>query len=215
MGHRKIPEINAGSMADIAFLLLIFFLVTTTMDVDTGIVRKLPPPPQPNQSDNIQMNERNVLVILVNKDNLVAIKGELIEVSELRDRVVEFFSNPSGNENLSEQMNIVDKRTEEMAKDDPDEEKIEIYNNIIAEIGDYITISKGVISIQNDRTTKYGKYMEVQNEVVGAINDLRDDLSKQTWGKLFDDLTDSQIEMIKTIYPFAISEAEPRSLATK
>jgi len=215
MGSRKIPEVNAGSMADIAFLLLIFFLVTTTMSVDTGIVRKLPPPPQPGATESIKINERNVLVILVNKDNLVAIKGELIEVADLRARVREFFSNPTLNEALSEQVTVFDKKMDEESQKEPDEDKIRIYNSIIAELGEDVPISKGVISIQNDRTTKYGKYMEVQNEVVGAINDLRDELSKETWGKEFEKLNDEQQEIIKTIYPFAISEAEPRSLATK
>ncbi len=213
MARRGIPEVNAGSMADIAFLLLIFFLVTTTMDVPTGITRKLPPPVQGPQPKNVKVNERNVFVILINKDNLLAIKGNPAKVSELRSKVKEFFTNPNNNPNLSVQESVEDKLKEEMAKKKPDQEKVNIYKEIIAKIGPNTHITKGVISLQNDRGTKYGKYIEVQNEIVGAINDLRNNLSKQTWGKEFDKLNEEQQKMIRTIYPFAISEAEPRSLA--
>jgi len=215
MARRGIPEVNAGSMADIAFLLLIFFLVTTTMDVDTGILRQLPPPPQGKNQENIKVNERNVFVVLINKDNLLAIKGNPAEVSELRDKVKEFITNPTNNENLSEQVSIQDKLKEELDKKEPDHEKITLYKSIISEIGPNVFISRGVISQQNDRGTKYGKYLIVQNEIVGAINELRNELSKQTWGKEFSQLNDDQQKMIKTVYPFNISEAEPRSLAKK
>lgn len=212
MARRKTPEVNAGSMADIAFLLLIFFLVTTTMDVDSGIMRKLPPPPTGDEED-IKLNKRNVFVVLINKDNQVAVSGQLAEVDEIRDKVIEFFTNPTNNENLSELISVEDKLLNEEAKDNPSEDKITIYNNIISEIGTHIYITKGVVSLQNDRGTKYGKYLLVQNEIVGAINDLREDLAKQVWDKEFKDLTEEQQDMVTTIYPFAISEAEPRSLA--
>lgn len=214
MARRGIPEVNAGSMADIAFLLLIFFLVTTTMDVDTGIIRKLPPPPQ-GKVDNAQVNERNLYTVLVNKDNLLAIKGNPAEVSELRNKVKEFFTNPTNDENLSVQLNVQDALSDEINKSKPNKEKIDIYKRIIAEIGPNIEITQGVVSLQNDRTTKYGKYIEVQNEIVGAINELRDKLAQQTWGKTFDQLNEDQQLLVTTIYPFAISEAEPRSLANK
>lgn len=214
MSRRTAPEVNAGSMADIAFLLLIFFLVTTTMSVDTGILRKLPPPADPNSAP-IEVNERNVFIVLINKDNQLAIKGQLTEIDFLRDQVKEFFTNPTNNQNLSEQISVQDKLDKEMAKKDPDKELIGKYNGIISEIGAETTITNGVVSLQNDRTTLYGKYLEVQNEIVGAIEDLREDLAKQTWGKEFKDLDEEQQDLIKIIYPFAISEAEPRSMAKK
>ncbi|MBN2662210.1 MAG: biopolymer transporter ExbD [Bacteroidales bacterium] len=212
MARRKTPEVNAGSMADIAFLLLIFFLVTTTMDVDSGIMRKLPPPPQ-GPIEDIKLNKRNVFVILINKDNQVAISGQLSDVGDIRERVVEFFTNPTNNPDLSEQIPVLDKKDNELSKDNPDLDKIQIYDNIIEQLGTFVNITKGVVSLQNDRGTAYGKYLEVQNEIVGAINDLRDDLAKQTWGKEFKDLNEEQQDIVTTIYPFAISEAEPRSLA--
>lgn len=213
MARRGIPEVNAGSMADIAFLLLIFFLVTTTMDVDTGILRQLPPPPHGDQSKAPQVNERNLFTVLVNKDNLLAIKGNPAEVSELRGRVKDFFTNPTNDENLSVQLNVQAALAKELKSNKPNKKKIEIYKKIIAEIGPSVAITQGVVSLQNDRTTKYGKYIEVQNEIVGAINELRNELAKQVWGKPFDRLNEDQQLLVTTIYPFAISEAEPRSLA--
>ncbi len=212
MARRQIPEVNAGSMADIAFLLLIFFLVTTTMDVDTGITRMLPPPTPPDQQP-VKKNERNVFMVLINKDNMLAIKGEPAEVSELRYRVKDFLTNPTNDPDLSEQITIQEKLNEELKKEEPNAEKVQLYKDIIAQFGPDITITKGVVSLQNDRGTEYGKYLEVQNEIVAVINELRNNLAKQTWGKEYDKLDEHQQKMIKTIYPFAISEAEPRSLA--
>lgn len=200
-------------MADIAFMLLIFFLVTTTMSVDMGINRKLPPPVPPDAKPP-KVKERNVLVVLINKDNKLAIEGDPADVSTLRDRVKEFFLNPNNDPNLSETFYISDLLKEEMNKPKPDQDKIRKYRDILDEIGD-VKKSKGVVSLQNDRGTLYGKYIEVQNEIVGAINDLRNQLAKDTWGKPYDDLTKEQQKLIREIYPFSISEAEPRSIKTK
>ena len=100
---RKTPEINSSSMADIAFLLLIFFLVTTTMDVDTGIYKKLPPIPEDQQqNDDVKVKQRNVLSILVNRNNELLVNGEVLSISQLRDKTKEFFLNPANKENLPE-----------------------------------------------------------------------------------------------------------------
>ena len=99
MAKREIQEINAGSMADIAFLLLIFFLVTTTMDTDSGIVRKLPPMPETEIQDDIQIKERNIFVVLVNRDNKLLVEGELMDIKNLREAAKEFIVNPNNNPN--------------------------------------------------------------------------------------------------------------------
>lgn len=100
---RPSPEINAGSMADIAFLLLIFFLVTTTIDTDKGIAIKLPPMPEENQPQNdLKLKERNVLKILVNSNNLLLVDGEITDIKELKRKTKEFIDNPASDPTLAE-----------------------------------------------------------------------------------------------------------------
>ena len=211
MAKKELQEINAGSMADIAFLLLIFFLVTTTMDVDTGITRMLPPPPIDDEVVP-PVNKRNVFIVLINANDQLAIEGQLSEISEIRQKCKDFFVNPLDDENLSLQIPIQELLDTELEKTDPNTQKVDKYRAIIEEMGNNISKSKGIISLQNDRGTSYGKYVLVQNEIVGAINELRDALSKDTWGTNFDDLNKEKQDLIKIIFPFAISEAPPVSL---
>ena len=190
---RKVPEIPAASLADIAFMLLIFFLVTTTMDVDSGLERRLPPmPPEDQQNDDTPpIRERNVFVVLVNANDQLLVEGEIGRVEDLREKAKEFMANPNNSENLPEKT----------MKEVP----------YFGQIG----ITKGVISLQNDRGTSYGTYLAVQNELVGAINDLREELAEQKFGKSFDKLEQDQQDAIKEIYPSKISEAEPKKVGGK
>lgn len=89
--RRAIPEINAGSMADIAFLLLIFFLVTTTMDAATGISVKLPPPVEDTSIPDVK--KKNVLEVLVNANNQLLVEGELTNITDLRRITKKFLTN--------------------------------------------------------------------------------------------------------------------------
>jgi biopolymer transport protein ExbD len=193
MARREVPEINAGSMADIAFLLLIFFLVATTMDIDTGLSRLLPPMPEEDQpEDKSEIRERNVFVVLINKDDQLFVEKEVVNINQLRDLTKEFIMNPQDKSNLSE------KRLE--------------YVDLFGEV----MVSKGVISLQNDIGTSYGKYIEVQNELAAAVNELRNELCMQKFGMRFDELDplkeneNAIIEAVKKVIPMAISEAEPR-----
>ena len=188
---RKVPEINAGSMADISFLLLIFFLVTTTMDVDSGIVRRLPPPPEKN-ADIPEVKERNVFNILVNKSDRLFVEGKWGDIRTLRADAKEFLSNPTNREDLPE------KRME-----------------MIPGLGEF-PVSKGIISLKNDRGTSYDRYIQVQNELTAAVNELRDELSKQKFGVKFSELTDQEsTDAIQKAVPMSISEAEPEDIGGK
>ena len=179
MGMRKrgIPEINAGSMADIAFLLLIFFLVTTTMDVDTGIARKLPPMPEEElQEDDIKIHDRNIYVVKVNKNNQLLVEGELLDVSQLKEGAKRFINNNGLNPNLS---------------DNPD---------------------KAIISLQNDRGTEYMTYIQIQNELAAAYNELRNEKALMKYGESYTNLNKTRQKEIRKLYPQKISEAEPKNI---
>ncbi len=183
------PEINAGSMADIAFLLLIFFLVTTTMDIDSGILRVLPPPIDPNAPPPPPVRERNVLVVLVDQFDRLMVEGQIEDVKNLRSRTKEFVSNPTNDSSMPEK-------------------KIETIDHI----GE-IEVSKAVISLQNDRNTSYEMYISVQNELAAAINDLRDNVSRNYFGKEFSELeNEDYIRAVRKAVPMAISEAEPKDV---
>jgi len=186
---RELSEINAGSMADIAFLLLIFFLVTTTMDVDSGILRKLPPPLDPNIPPPPPIKERNVFAVLVNMHDQLLVEGQVGSIETLKEKAKEFISNPYNKANLSERKDA--------------------YN--IDLIGIYAP-SKGVVSLQNDRGTSYNMYILVQNELVAAYRELRDDLAMQKFGRKYGGLNKTQIKAIRSAIPMMISEAEPRSI---
>lgn len=186
---RMNPEINAGSMADIAFLLLVFFLVTTTMDVDTGIRRLLPPPINPDQPEPPPVRERNVFVVLVDQNDRLLVEGELSTVRNLREQTRNWLLNP---------------------ENDPTKPVREMRD--IENLGE-VEVSRGVISLQNDRGTSYEMYIAVQNELAAAINDLRNELSQEKFGIRFEQLTDQDlVTAIRTAVPMAISEAEPKDI---
>ncbi|MBN2484923.1 MAG: biopolymer transporter ExbD [Bacteroidales bacterium] len=190
MARRQIQEINAGSMADIAFLLLIFFLVTTTMDTDSGIVRRLPPMPDPTRpQDDIPIRERNVFVVLVNRNNQLLVEGELMNIKELREAAKEFIENPNYEENL------------------PAKEP-----KFFEHFGTLEVTSKHVISLQSDRGTSYKTYIAVQNELAAAYNELRDELAMRKWSKEYKDLNEDYQKAIDDVYPMKISEAEPKNV---
>ena len=192
MASRKIQEINAGSMADIAFLLLIFFLVATTMNVDTGISRVLPPMPDENQkNDAIDVKKRNILLVYVSKFDEVMVGGERMDLSQIKEKTKEFITNPTNSPDL------------------PERKMVEIEN-----FGNY-PVSQGVVSLQNDRGTSYDMYIKVQNELTRAFNEVRNELSMQKYGKKYDDLDDDARKAIQTAIPLKISEAEPRNIGGK
>jgi len=190
---RKVPEIPTASLADMAFLLLIFFLVTTTMDVDSGLERRLPQWVDPNLEidDDQQIKERNVFVVLVNRDNNLLVENEWEEIANLREKAKEFMANPNNLENLPEKEPV----------------QVPLFGEVM--------VSKGVISLRNDLDTKYGTYIAVQNELVGAINELRDELAMEKFAKKYEDCDEEQQEAVRTVFPSRISEAEPKKVGGK
>lgn len=193
VNKRKVQEINAGSMSDIAFLLLIFFLVATTMNVDTGLVRVLPPMPDPNvKQEDIKVKERNLLLVFVSGSGNIMAGGQLIDIRQLKDKAKEFILNPYNDENLPEK--------EDKELELPDGQKW-VY-----------PVSQGVISLQNTRDTGYQVYIRVQNELTRAFNEVRDEVAMSKFGKKFSELQEEQRKVITAAVPMKISEAEPRKM---
>lgn len=189
---RKPPEIPAASLADIAFLLLIFFLTTASMNTDSGLERRLPPmAPEEDNKDTPPIKERNVFIVLVNKDNQLLCEGQWIQLNELREKTKEFIENPANLETL------------------PEKEK-----KVVEFFGE-VDVTKGIISLQNDLGTQYGTYLAVQNELVAAINELRNEKARAEFNEPFEKLSKEQQDAIRDIYPQRISEAEPKRVGVK
>ena len=196
VNKRKTPDINASSQADIAFLLLVFFLVATTMNTDKGLVRVLPPiPPEDVKVEDQKVKTRNLLLVFVNASGQLMVGEESMDIRGLKDKAKEFIVNPLDDENLPEK-----KETEiEM----PDGSKW-TYD-----------VSEGVVSLQTTRDTSYEIYIQVQNELTRAFNEVRNEVSQSKFGKAFADLTEDEKSVITKAVPLKISEAEPRKGAVK
>ena len=190
---RSTPEINSSSTADMAFLLLIFFLITTSMDTDRGLARRLPEPPQENQKkEDKDIKERNILQVFVNFNDQLMCGDDYVSVEQLRAKAKEFIANPYNDEKLPEKV----------AKEVPF-------------FGTQMVTKFHVISLRCDRGTSYKAYMAVQNELVAAYNELRNELAQSKWQKNYADLNEEQQEAIREIYPQVISEAEPKKYGEK
>lgn len=176
-------------MADISFLLLIFFLVTTSMNVSTGLTRRLPPPLPPDQKpQDIDIKKRNIFVVKINSMNQLLVQGEEMNIRDLKEKAIEFVKNEANEPNLPE------KFTKEFET-----------------LGVVEYTRDHVISVQNDVDTQYQAYIDVQNELVAAYNEVRNELSQQKFGKKFDELNELQQKDVQTVYPQKISEAEPKN----
>ena len=192
MAKRKTPGLNTQSTADIAFLLLCYFLMTSTMDQQNGLQRRLPPMPDKDQKvDDQKVNRRNIIIVKINSADRLFAGNEMLDISQLKDKIKEFLTNPADDPNLPEK---------------------EMKN--IEGLGEY-PVSKGVISLQNDRGTSYQAYIAVQNELVKAVNELRDEFARTKYGKPFAALSETQQDIAKKAVPQNISEAEPKDVSKK
>ncbi|HKK11602.1 MAG TPA: biopolymer transporter ExbD [Flavobacteriaceae bacterium] len=198
MAKRAAPEVNAGSMADIAFLLLIFFLVTTTIETDTGISRKLPPMEQ--NDEDVIIKQKNIFTVLINGKDQLLVEDELMELKDLRKAAVEFLDNGGGTGD--DACSYCKGKHSPSSSDNPD---------------------KAVISLKNERETTYSTYISVQNELVAAYNQLRNRRAQELYGISFDEMQadyddvnwvgnktklKERIEKIKTEYPQKLSEVQ-------
>mgnify|MGYP006292355613 FL=1 len=214
MARQNKQEINAGSMADIAFLLLIFFLVTTTMDTDSGLARQLPPMPEEEQpKEENKIKERNLLIVLINKQDRLLVNGEQMLVNNLREKTKEFITNPGNAEDLPEKKYEVVKVKNPEFYPGSDLPKKVPHKLFEQRYPDGYPVSKGVISLQNDRGTSYKRYIEVQNELVAAYNEARNELSRRMFQKPYDELSnEADVDAIRAAIPQRISEAEPKNI---
>lgn len=247
MARRPLQEINAGSMADIAFLLLIFWLVTTTIDSDEGVRRQLPPPVPPD-IEVPPVKERNVFVVLVNANDELLVEGEELKINKLKDKAKEFLvANGDGliygdkpedvnlpfrdwvrradvqasianYEGLVRQETDLDKKGSYERQLSDLRDKLEFFNLLK---GEYKKLpSSAIISMRNDNNTTYNTYLQVQNELEAAVNELRDELAIAKFGESYKELEDRfergqdeetrlKIFAVREVYPQRISEAEP------
>ena len=195
------PEVNAGSMADIAFLLLIFFLVTTTIETDAGLDRMLPPMEPPE--DNVVIKQKNIFTVNINKNGQLLVEEELTDLKGLREKAMAFLDNGGAPAGSPEYCNYCKGKRNAESSDNP---------------------SKAIISLKNDRETKYATYITVQNELVGAYNDLRNRESQRLYGRNFTEMEaeflnpetpssirdelKEKVKRVQDLFPQKLSEAE-------
>jgi biopolymer transport protein ExbD len=206
MARRESPEINAGSMADIAFLLLIFFLVTTTMDVDSGISKKLSEKPPKDYVPPV-IKERNIFEVNINRNNELLVEGDPMELDDLKEAALKFIDNGGGKGKTVDgvegtECNYCKGERSTASSDHP---------------------NKAIISVQSDRGTDYGMYIKVQNELLRAYTELRNRLALDTYNVSYNELEKAykkdmkneklkeKVNFVKTSYPQIISDAEPTS----
>jgi biopolymer transport protein ExbD len=187
---KKIPEINASSMADISFLLLIFFLVTTSMDVNQGLSRRLPQPPDPNQKlEEKKIKDRDIFLVKINSENKLLVEGDFLDIRQLREKAKEFIANVAEDPGLP----------------------VVYSEDFGAPFGTLKYTKDHVISVQNDADTQYQAYLDVQNELVAAYNELREECSQKYFNCSYEELDEEWQKKIQKIYPQKISEAEPKN----
>ena len=207
MARRSAPEVNAGSMADIAFLLLIFFLVTTTIEVDSGIASKLPPP-LPEDTPPPPIKEKNIFQVIVNAENRLLVEEEDMDIKNLTNAAIAFLDNGGGTDPRNACTYCGGAKDPE-SSDNP---------------------KKAIISLVNDRQASYKMYLAVTNELVRAYATLRDREAKRLYNETFSSMTnrysewpatekespeylelEERIKKVRELFPRNLSEAEPQN----
>ena len=205
---RKAPSINSSSSADLAFTLLIFFLVVTSMDTDEGLARLLPRWVPEDQIDPTDIKKRNILNVMVNKDNAILMGDDYVEGSvqsqneQIRKKAIEFITATG---------QFAGDRGPEMKEVDP-EKSPELMKLIVAKDPTVRVAKSHVISLQSDYGTSYEKYIQLQNELVAAYNTLRQEAAQKYFQKDYDEevLSQDEAKALKDLYPMNISEANAK-----
>ena len=181
---RAAPQVNAGSMADIAFLLLIFFLVSTTMAKDEGINRKLPRNCPTGQDCTAEIQERNILRIVLNSKQEILVENEIVPLQKLKDITKTFLDN-----NGDKSCDYCNGFSISTHSDNP---------------------AKAIISLQTGKQTSYELFISVQDELTKAYYELREIYAFKKYGKSVENLSKKEIDNIRKSYPFILSEAETK-----
>ncbi|WP_431157777.1 biopolymer transporter ExbD [Winogradskyella poriferorum] len=179
--RRQPATVNAGSMADIAFLLLIFFLVTTTISADKGLLRQLPPFCPTGENCIADIEERNLLRIMINGKNEVLVNDEVLKIENIKDAIITFVDN-----NGSNSCNYCKGPKSLEASEHP---------------------KKAILSLSHAKEANYEQYVSVQDEITKAYYKLRYDYSKTIFNKEPDELSQNELKEVKSAYPFVVSEA--------
>lgn len=187
---KKTPEINATSTADIAFLLLVFFLATTSMNVDSGIFRRLPPYSDNQEAPN-KINNRNIFKVMITRNNELGINDNPADISTLKERIIEFIRNDANSASLPQK----------------EVKNIPLLGNV--------EVSKGIVSLLCDRGTSFEMYIAVQDKMTEAFIDVRNQRAQQYFNKKYNDLDKEKQDAIRSFVPMLISEAEPKNIGGK
>lgn len=209
MAKRELQEINAGSMADIAFLLLIFFLVTTTMDKDTAFIRSIPK--KVIVKDPVPVEERNILSIKANNQNQLMVRGEIFsDPNKISEFILKFYrtnekdNDPTNNfpmystatmSMIDAQLDKFDQQIEDAEKIGASNEMIEFFESSLKEWekkkaslkllggGELREINgQAHVRIEVQQATEYSIFAKIQTEAEEALYELRNDRSMQLWG---------------------------------
>ena len=222
MAKRSSPEVNAGSMADIAFLLLIFFLVTTTIETDSGISRKLPP--IEDSEEDVVIKQKNIFTVIIDGKDRLLVEDSIIDLKDLRESAIKFLDNGGGGRKNNWLAWDEEKQSWEQNKSPEGKDYVGCdYCNGKEDPKSSVNPNKAIISLKNDRETSYATYISVQNELVAAYTTLRNRRSKKLYGISFtemeknnDDINwngdklklKNQIKRIKKEFPQKLSEVQ-------
>jgi len=187
--RNRVPKLNTTATADISFMLLIFFLVTSSMDSDKGLQRQLPPPQQEEVVTEIKVKERNVLRINIDAHDHLTCNDEPITHDALTERIRTFVANKERKEDL------------------PEMSTREVNYFGLCEVSD-----RHILLLQVDRETSYDAYFQLQNAIVRAYNQLRDEIAQQQFHKSLTNCTPNERAAINMVYPQRISEESPTDI---